>query len=266
MNRRNNYKVSGHFAAPVCKLMIEHQNTVIVIAARMASRGLAGKPMADLVGKPVIAHAWARALESKLGHVLVAAPEFAICDVIRQAGGEAIVTPPQLSSHVERVSAALKLRDSYGQFQNVIVLPGDMVTLDAQVLRRTLAGLTNAQVDVAVAAVPLRAEDANDPDIIKIVTPLDDKREVAFVRDFNRGAGEGGASWRFAGVCAYRRTALDRLAVMPPSLSERDRHIELMRAFDYGHKIAAVQIDEAPFRISSRAALDEARQILKAVP
>jgi 3-deoxy-manno-octulosonate cytidylyltransferase (CMP-KDO synthetase) len=243
--------------------MIEHHNTVIVITARMASRGLAGKPMADLLGKPVIAHSWRRAIESKVGHVLVAAHEFEICDVVRKAGGEAIVTPPQLSSHVERVSAALKLRDPHGQFQYVIILPSDMVKLDAQVLRRTLAGLTNSQVDATVAAAPLRADEANDPDIIKIGTPLGPTREVAFVRDFNRGAGENGAGWRFAGIACYRRVVLDRIAAMPPSLPERNKSIELMRVLDYGHKIAAVQIDEAPFRIKNGESLKEARQMLK---
>jgi CTP:molybdopterin cytidylyltransferase MocA len=55
--------------------MIEQQNTIIVIPARLAARRLPGKPLADIWGEPMIVHVWRRAVEAKIGHVLVAAAE-----------------------------------------------------------------------------------------------------------------------------------------------------------------------------------------------
>ena len=94
------------------KPMIDHQNTIIVIPARMAAIRLPGKPLADIHGVPMIVHVWRRAVEAKLGHVLVAAGDNAIAAAIRNAGGDAIVTPPNLPSGSDRVAAALALRSA----------------------------------------------------------------------------------------------------------------------------------------------------------
>ena len=55
--------------------MIELQNTIVVIPARMASTRLPGKPMADIHGIPLIVHVWRRAVEANVVQVLVAAAE-----------------------------------------------------------------------------------------------------------------------------------------------------------------------------------------------
>ena len=49
------------------------KNPVVVIPARMASRRLPGKPLADILGEPMIVHVWRRAMEADMGPVLVAA-------------------------------------------------------------------------------------------------------------------------------------------------------------------------------------------------
>ena len=89
------------FAAPRRKPMIENHNTLIVIPARMASARLPGKPLANLNGQPMILHVWRRAVDAGLGRVLVAAAEIEIAEVIRRAGGDAIVTSPEIGrAHV----------------------------------------------------------------------------------------------------------------------------------------------------------------------
>ncbi len=248
--------------------MIENQNTVIVIPARMASRRLPGKPMLDLGGKPLIAHAWGRARESKLGSVLVVAAENEIATAIRTAGGDAIVAPAHLKTHLDRTAAALDLRDQARHFQNVVIMSGDMPFIDANAIRRCLAGLTNEQVDVVALAAPiLDPTQLEDQDLTKIIAPLSTAREVAYARDFRRlvDAESAASAWLFTGIIAYRRTALDKLAATMPSQNEFARSIEQMRALDLGHKVAAVRIDEAPLRIDSRDDLERARKLAKAM-
>ena len=58
--------------------MIEQQNTIIVIPTRLASRNLPGRPLADIWGVPLVVHVWRRAMEAKIGHVLVAAADLPI--------------------------------------------------------------------------------------------------------------------------------------------------------------------------------------------
>ena len=50
-------------------------NPILLIPARMASARLAGKPLADIAGRPMIVRVWERAMAAKLGPVVVAAGE-----------------------------------------------------------------------------------------------------------------------------------------------------------------------------------------------
>lgn len=246
--------------------MIDHQNTIIVIPARMAASRLPGKPLADIHGIPMIVHVWRRAMEAKLGHVLVAAGESEIAAAIRDAGGDAIITEPNLPSGSDRVAAALALRDASQQFTHVVNLQGDLPTVDPLAVRRCLAGLTNPSVDIStIAAKIINQEDVDNPNIVKAITPLDDKREVAFARDFLRNVTPelGPVFWHHIGIYAYRRDSLARFVSLPPSMREKERSLEQMRALDNDMKIAVVRVDGVPLGVDGPADLDRARRLLK---
>src|SRR3984957_9493088 len=70
------------------------QHPLIVIPARMASTRLPGKPLADIHGAPMIVHVWQRAMESKIGPVVVACDGADIADAVKKAGGQAVLTKP----------------------------------------------------------------------------------------------------------------------------------------------------------------------------
>ncbi|NMD06525.1 MAG: NTP transferase domain-containing protein, partial [Phyllobacteriaceae bacterium] len=121
--------------------MIEQQNTIVVIPARLAAKRLPGKPLADIWGEPMIVHVWRRAVEAKIGHVLVAAGDLAIAEAVRSAGGDAIMTEPNLPSGSDRVAAALALRDPQARYSHIVNLQGDLPTIDPLSVQRCLAGL-----------------------------------------------------------------------------------------------------------------------------
>jgi len=250
--------------------MIEQQNTIVVIPARLAAKRLPGKPLADIWGEPMIVHVWRRAMEAKIGHVLVAAGDLAIADAIKTAGGDAIVTPANLPSGSDRVAAALKLRDPLARYSHVVNLQGDLPTIDPLSVQRCLAGLTNDSVDISTIAAEIReTADVANPNIVKAIAPLSSiagkDREVAFARDFVRHVTDEHQPpfWHHIGVYAYRREALDRFVALPPSAREQERGLEQMRALDNGMKIAVVRVDEAPLGVDSPADLEAARIALK---
>ena len=246
--------------------MIDHQNTIIVIPARMAASRLPGKPLADINGSPMIVHVWRRAVEAKLGHVLVAAGENEIANAVRAAGGDAIVTDSNLPSGSDRVAAALALRDEKQQFTHVVNLQGDLPTIDPLAVRRCLAGLTNPTVDISTIAAKITLlEDVANQNIVKAIAPLDDDREVAFARDFLREvpADHVAPFWHHIGVYAYRRESLTRFVSLPQSLREKQRSLEQMRALDNGMKIAVVRVDSVPLGVDAPHDLKTARRQLK---
>jgi 3-deoxy-manno-octulosonate cytidylyltransferase (CMP-KDO synthetase) len=249
--------------------MIEHQNTIIVIPARMAATRLPGKPLADIWGEPMIAHVWRRAFESKLGSVLVAAAESQIMSAVLNAGGDAIMTNPMLPSGSDRIAEALRLRDPDRRFQYVVNLQGDLPTIEPLAVQRCLAGLANEQVDISTIAARIdKAEDAANPNIVKAIAPLSADREVAFARDFVRTLGPEHAPphWHHIGVYAYRREALERFVKLPVSAREKERKLEQLRALDAGMKIAVVRVDGVPLGVDTPAELDIARRLLKPQP
>ncbi|MBV8613951.1 MAG: NTP transferase domain-containing protein, partial [Acetobacteraceae bacterium] len=77
-------------------------NPIVVIPARMASSRLPGKPLADIHGRPMIAHVLDRARAAGVGPVAVACAEAVIADAVRKAGGVAVLTDPDLPSGSDR--------------------------------------------------------------------------------------------------------------------------------------------------------------------
>ena len=246
--------------------MIENRNTIVVIPARMASTRLPGKPLADLNGLPMIVHVWKRAVEANVGQVLVAAAENAIAETIRAHGGDAIVTEPSLPSGSDRVAEALRLRDPRGTFGFVLNLQGDLPLIDALSIRRCLAGLINEAADISTIAARIETSaEATNPNIVKVIAPLSDEREVAFARDFVRIPGPQHAApyWHHIGVYAYRRAALERFVKFAVSEREASQRLEQLRALDNGMRIAVVRVDAVPLGVDTPAELETARRILK---
>ena len=83
---------------------------IVIIPARMASTRLPGKPLADIAGVPMIVRVWRQAVAANIGPVVVAAGDKEIAQAIEQAGGRAVLTPPDLPSGSDRVWAALECR------------------------------------------------------------------------------------------------------------------------------------------------------------
>ena len=99
-------------------------DVLILIPARMASTRLPGKPLADIGGVPMIVRVWARAVAAGLGPVVVASGEKAIVDVVEKAGGQAVLTDPELPSGSDRIWAALAAADPKGTHDVVVNLQG----------------------------------------------------------------------------------------------------------------------------------------------
>jgi 3-deoxy-manno-octulosonate cytidylyltransferase (CMP-KDO synthetase) len=246
--------------------MIDKQNTIVVIPARMASTRLPGKPLADINGLPMIVHCWKRAMEADIGQVLVAAAEVEIADVVRAHGGDAIVTNPALPSGSDRIAEVLSLRDPQRRFDCVVNLQGDLPTIDALSIRRCLAGLVNEAADLStIAALIDRAEDVANPNIVKAIAPLSEEREVAFARDFVRNTGPEHQPpfWHHIGVYAYRRPVLERFVSLPVSAREAERKLEQMRALDNGMRIVVVRVDTVPLGVDTPEDLETARRMLR---
>ena len=227
----------------------------------MGARRLPGKPLANMAGVPMIVRVWQQAVAAHLGPVIVACAEPDIKAAIEAAGGEAVLTAPDLPSGSDRVRAAADIYDPDGAFSIVLNLQGDMPLIDPDVLRRTVAGFErHSAADIITAVTPAQDKDAiNSPHIVKAVLAGDGRALY-----FSRSPVPHGASsvWHHVGLYAYRRAALTRFCDLAPSKLELTERLEQLRALENGMVIYAVHLDDAPAGIDTPEDLARANAIL----
>ena len=236
-------------------------NPIVVIPARMASTRLPGKPLADIVGKPMIGWMVEIARAAKAGPVLVAAAEEEVAEAALKAGANVTLTDPDLPSGSDRVHAALEAFDPGGRFDVAVNLQGDMPTMRAGDVARAVAVLQRGG-DIATLVSPSDdASERDNPNVVKAIRAADG-RCLAFTRA-PAPWGEGPIE-RHVGIYVYRREALARFVAAPPSPLELREKLEQLRALEMGMTIYADAVDVFPKGVDSPADLDAARAILSA--
>jgi 3-deoxy-manno-octulosonate cytidylyltransferase (CMP-KDO synthetase) len=236
-------------------------NPLILIPARMAATRLPGKPLADIGGKPMIVRAFEQAALSGLP-VAVAAGNPEIVEAIRDIGGTAVLTDPELPSGSDRIRAALDALDPDGVHDAVINLQGDMPFADPGLATACAALLDGeAACDIATLVAPeADASDRANPDVVKAVVALAEGERHGRALYFTRSTLYGdGSVWRHIGLYGYRREALARFCAAPPSPLERREKLEQLRALEMGLSIWAAVIAEAPLSVDNPADLEAAR-------
>jgi 3-deoxy-manno-octulosonate cytidylyltransferase (CMP-KDO synthetase) len=237
-------------------------NPIVLIPARLAATRLPGKPLADIGGVPMIVRVLRQALEADVGPVAVAAGDEEIVEVVRDAGGTAILTDPELPSGSDRILAALAELDHGARHDLVVNLQGDMPFVAPQVLTACV-GLLRDHSTCDIATVVARegsAADRANPDVVKAVVALQSGGEAGRCLYFTRSTLYGeGPVWRHVGIYGYRRGALQRFNAAAPSTLETREKLEQLRAMELGLSIWAAVADAAPISVDTPADLEAAR-------
>jgi 3-deoxy-manno-octulosonate cytidylyltransferase (CMP-KDO synthetase) len=265
-------------------------SVLILIPARMASTRLPGKPLADIAGRPMIAHVLDRARESGVGPVFVATDSEQIVAAVVKAGGEAVMTRADHVSGSDRIFEAM---EQIGGGADIIVnVQGDLPTIAPADIRAALAPLNDPAVDIATLAAEIRRpQERTDPNVVKVVgtpvgsspslpAPLPNPPPLAGEGRVGGGGGKGGSRLRalyftrataphgdgplyhHIGLYAYRRAALERFVRLPASTLERREKLEQLRALEAGMRIDVAIVDSVPLGVDTADDLEAARVML----
>jgi 3-deoxy-manno-octulosonate cytidylyltransferase (CMP-KDO synthetase) len=247
---------------------------VVVVPARLAATRLPNKPLADIHGEPMIVHVWRRAVEADLGPVLVAAAEPAIADVIRAAGGEAVLTRPDHPTGSDRILEAVERFDPDRRYDAVINVQGDLPTIEPKAVRAALAPLADPhagepRVDIAtIVAEIVREEEKTEPSVVKAIVSFTRTGEggvpLGRALYFTRVTAPSGAGpiYHHIGLYTYRREALQRFVSLPQGVLEKRERLEQLRALENGMRIDAACVDTVPLGVDTPADLERARALL----
>mgnify|MGYP003765006707 CR=1 FL=1 len=217
-------------------------NPIVIIPARLAATRLPDKPLADIAGTPLIVRIWRCAVVADVGRVVVACGDAGIKAAIEAAGGEAVMTDPDLPSGSDRVHEALSLFDPDGVHDAIVNVQGDLPTLDPGTLRAAVSVLQSSGGDIATLVAEIRdAHERDDPSVVKAIVAWEGAgqfgEQTGWALYFTRAtapAGEG-PLWHHIGLYAYRRAALERFVTLPVSRLEQREKLEQLRALEGGH-------------------------------
>ncbi|MAH83065.1 MAG: 3-deoxy-manno-octulosonate cytidylyltransferase [Rhodospirillaceae bacterium TMED8] len=245
---------------------------IVVIPARLSSTRLPNKPLADIGGYPMIIHVWRRALEADIGPVLVACGDLEILEVIKDFGGNAVITNPSHPSGSDRIYEALEKFDPSQNFDAVINLQGDLPTIRIELLQSVLGPLKDINVDIAtLVADMVDLSQRSNPNVVKAVLAMGPGGRSGRALYFSRSAvpwcSDDGDNnklvfYHHIGIYAYRREVLKHFVSLPPGQLEKREMLEQLRALEDGMVIHATRVDTIPLGVDTFADLECAREIL----
>jgi 3-deoxy-manno-octulosonate cytidylyltransferase (CMP-KDO synthetase) len=242
------------------------KSVIAIIPARYGSTRLPAKPLADLLGKPMIQWTYERArAATTLSRIIVATDDERIASVVHKFGGEALMTDPALPSGTDRV-AAVADRVEGDVFVN---LQGDEPLMPSSAIDAAVELVTSGRFEMATAMVPLRTQaELKDPAVVKVMADKA-QRAVTFSRHpipYSRGAppadGQAFACRKHLGLYVYTRACLLRFRALPPSPWETGEMLEQMRALEAGIAIGIDEVDFQPLAVDTPEDLDKVRQAL----
>lgn len=222
-----------------------------VIPARMGSSRFPGKPLASLLGMPMVGHCLRRSsMASSLSEVIVATCDEDIASYTRELGGRAIMTSSAHETASDRTAEAVQiLEDEVGAVPRVVVMiQGDEPLVRPEMIDDAVAAIEASGAPVANLCARISAEESRDPNEIKVV--MDERNRALFM---SRGAipydRDGVEPARYKQVCIipFRRDFLSKFNALPRTPLEMAESIDMLRAIEHGYEVTMVRV-EAPMQ------------------
>lgn len=241
----------------------------VVIPARYASTRFEGKPLAKLLGKPMIQHVFERSIEAKgVDGVIVATDDDRIFDAVRSFGGEAMMTSANHATGTDRLAEVALGLDS----DLIVNVQGDEPLIYPQMIESAVDALIGEPL-ASMSTLKYKLTDVGDinsPSVVKVVVDRDDfalyfsRHAIPFNRDGAKG-GDMPAYYKHVGLYAYRRDFLMNFAGMESTPLENAEKLEQLRALENGYKIKVATTEYDTIGVDEPKDLAKAEEILKEI-
>lgn len=238
---------------------------VIIIPARYDSVRLPGKPLADILGKPMIQHVYERAIQvPNVVEVFVATDDQRIADVVYGFGGQCMMTSPNHPSGTDRLVEVMQKVDA----DIYINLQGDEPLVRPEDVSQLVTGMqADRSIQVGTLYHPISAEEAANPNTVKMVlgnngeTLYFSRSPIPYPRD-----GVCASYMKHVGIYAYRRDVLAAYSALPYSLLEQIEKLEQLRLLAAGFRIHAYLVQPTGPGVDTLEGLEKVRNILSGKP
>lgn len=256
---------------------------VAIIPARYSSTRLPGKPLVEIMGRPMILWVAERALAaSNVERAIVATDDQRIMDTVQEAGFEALMTSPAHRSGSDRLAEVAASLDDTDVIVNV---QGDEPLISPLTIERAVDELINAD-EAQVVTTCERFEQASDvlsPDVVKVVMDRGgralyfSRSPIPYPREAVRKHGTLEAALgrepqllnlfrKHTGLYAYRRAFLLEYSGWPQTVLEEAEALEQLRALERGATILVIETEEPSIGVDTLEDLERVRALVANKP
>lgn len=219
-------------------------NAIGIIPARYASSRFPGKPLVDILGKPMIQWVYERANRTKfLEKVIVATDDQRIVNAVTNFNGNVVMTSSTAANGTERVAEVAQKLDA----KLIVNIQGDEPLIDPDVIDQLVILMReNPAAPVGTLVKKIETlENLNNPNIPKVVVDKDfnalyfSRSIIPFYRD-NKHQGQwlkDADYYQHIGLYIYRREFLLKFVKLPISNLERIERLEQLRILENGYNI-----------------------------
>ena len=233
----------------------------IIIPARMGSTRFPGKPLCDLLGKPMVQ--WVYEAASAAGvadEVLVATPDDVIVEACKAFGAKAILTSDQHATGTDRLAEVAEKVEA----EIYVNVQGDEPLIQASSIAACANPLLdNASIEMGSVYSECPEDEYDNPAVVKVVTD-----ESNFALYFSRFAIPFPRNPRVepvkkhVGLYAYRRQALLNFAGWPMGILETAETLEQLRFMEHGIRIFMAPAAGTELAVDTPEQAEQVRAIL----
>ncbi|MDX9709458.1 MAG: 3-deoxy-manno-octulosonate cytidylyltransferase [Trichloromonas sp.] len=241
-----------------------------IIPARYASTRFPGKPLAEILGKPMIQWVYERTVRSsRVDRVIVATDDARIFAAVSAFGGEAWMTRSDHPTGTDRLAEVAE-----GIETDIVVnVQGDEPLIDPRMIDLAVAPLVeDASIPMGTLMTPLAsvAEFLN-PNVVKVVADgrgfalYFSRAPIPHPRDHAEALAENfpllGAH-KHIGLYVYRKEFLLAYPTLPATPLENTEKLEQLRALEHGFRIRVTATDLVSQGVDTPEDLERVRDLL----
>lgn len=243
-----------------------------IIPARMGATRFPGKPLAPLLGMPMIGHCYHRTrLASGLAAAYVATCDEPIAAYVRSLGAQAVMTSSSHNRATTRTAEALEIveRETGEQVDVVVMVQGDEPLISPEIIGETLIHFADPAVDIVNVMSRLRTLEAFvDKNNVKVVVNRNNDA-LYFSREPIPSPWKG---WEHlprymqTGIIAFRRDVLLRFNAMEETPLEQYESVDMNRVLENEGCIRMVLTEALTIGVDTIEELAEAEKLLRDDP
>lgn len=244
-----------------------------IIPARMASTRFPGKPVAPIMGIPMVGHVYYRSKMSKLlDEVYIATCDKEVMDYSTSIGAKCIMTSDIHERASDRTAEAMQKieADSGTKVSIVVMIQGDEPMIVPEMIDdavRPLSEDTEILVSNLMAPIKSRAEH-EDPNEVKVVVDLNDFA-IYFSREAipSRKKGiDNVVTWKQVCIIPFRRDFLIKFNELSPTPLEEIESVDMLRVIEHGMKVKIIRSNHDTYSVDTEAELKSVEQMMKDDP